>query len=1034
MTHERPAGGLPSLTSPASLIESYRRLAEVFHDVLSEQSLDALLDRVATALAELVPHDSLIVYEADEQRRILTPLLARDPWADKIMGSTTLFGRGITGWAVEHRTPVLTNQAHRDPRVAIVPGTPADEPEALISVPLIARGTVKGALNIYRLGEDATFDEQEFELAQRFGDAAALALDNAQVRARLEREAQTDPLTGLHNHRAYYDRLRAELQRASRVHDTVAVLMFDIDDFKQVNDIYGHGVGDQLLIWLARLVCESVRGSDVVCRLGGEEFGVIMPSCGIGDAVGLARRIGDLLAETPFTPAGKITVSVGIAQGPEHAMNPRELSACAEVAMMTAKAQGKNRTVLFGEGANERPDAPGAGREVQSVAHLKMLRSLSGKLARLNDVHQICEAIASELRMLVDYHSCRVFVREGDDLLPVAYLGDMQVKGGQLAEALTTRVGVGVTGRVAATGKSLLIANALECEFSQPIPGTEAIDESLLAVPLRYGSRVIGVITVSKLGLDQFEEDDLRLLEVLAGHASVALENARLYAAQRREAENAKALLRLADEMANAGTPEAIAEEAAETTARLLGASHVALWLTADDGAPTCAAHVPRDAWMPLPDGLPADAPLERHEPVVGADGSVCARLPVGEGVAGFLCVRFDDRRDPVGEERLRLLASIAYQVSMGLQKARLYLIQAESAEIASSLLEFSHQLAAAQGLDPMLNRVVQLVARILGSTHASVWLEDTRSQDLVLRAGFGYDEAQLAALAAESHPASSADARLGKDEVFVIGPEQLASLPGVPHTQAGRSHAVAPFRIEGGRLGCLVATVDSGVDERRMRLLDGLVHQAKLAIDGATMVESLERTFVSTVEALANALEANDRYTFSHGQWITDTAVMVGQELGLEPPALKRVELGALFHDLGRIGLPSELLGKPGSLTPAERAVIEEHPELGEKILAPIDRLAEVRPIVRACHERWDGHGYPDGRAGETIPIEARIILVCDAFHAMTSDRPYRNRLSADEACRRLREASASQFDPDVVGAFLRLVDSNRLNPRDEL
>jgi diguanylate cyclase (GGDEF)-like protein len=1018
------------LTTPASLVESYRRLAEVFHEVLSEQSLDSLLDRVATALAELVPHDSLVVYEADEERRILTPLLARDPWADKIMGTKMRFGRGITGWAVEHRTPVLTNEAHRDPRVAVVPGTPDDEPEALISVPLIARGAVKGALNIYRLGEDARFGEQEFELAQRFGDAAALALDNAQVRARLEREAQTDPLTGLHNHRAFHERLRAELQRASRAHDTVAVLMFDIDDFKQVNDIYGHGVGDQLLIWLARLARGSVRGSDVVCRLGGEEFGVIMPSCEAGDAVGLARRIADRLAESAFDPAGRISVSVGIAQGPEHAMNPRELSACAEAAMMTAKAQGKNRTVIFGEGANERPGTPAPGRDARSIAHLKMLQSLAGKLARLNDVRDIGDAIASELRMLIDYHSCRVFVREGDDLLPVAYLGDMKVKGGQLAEALTTRVGVGVTGRVAATGESLHIPNALACEFSQLIPGTDAIDESLLSVPLRYGSRVIGAITVSKLGIDQFEEDDLRLLEVLAGHASVALENARLYASQRREAENAKALLRLADEIAGAGTPDEIAQEAAETAARLLSASHAALWLLGDDGGYACAAASPGGTQASLPEGLPG-APTERHEPLVASDGSVCAPLPAGEGVAGFLCVRFEDRRDPVGEERLRLLASIAYQVSMGLQKARLYLTQAESAEIASALLEFSHELATAQGLDEMLDRIVQLVARILGSGRASVWLQDARTLELAVQAGFGYGEAEYAALAAKTYAGEMVDASLGGDEAFMLGPEQLASLPGVPAAQASLSYAIAPFRIEGGRLGCLVATVECDFDERRMRLLDGLAHQAKLAIEGATTVESLERTFVSTVEALANALEANDEYTSSHARWITDRAVTVGRELELDPAALKRVELGALFHDIGKIGIPSEILQKPGALTPAERAVIEEHPELGEKILAPIDRLAEVRPIVRACHERWDGRGYPDGRTGDEIPIEARIILVCDAFHAMTTDRPYRRRLDADEACRRLREASASQFDPEVVGAFMRLVEDDRLAPR---
>jgi transcriptional regulator with GAF, ATPase, and Fis domain len=139
---------LARAAAPEELVESYRRLAEIFHHVLSEQSLDAVLDRLASTLADLVPYDSLIVYAADEPRRLLRPLLARDPWAEKIMRSSTRFGEGITGWAVERREPVLINRTHLDPRTVIVPGTPPDEPEALISVPLIARGAVTGALNI----------------------------------------------------------------------------------------------------------------------------------------------------------------------------------------------------------------------------------------------------------------------------------------------------------------------------------------------------------------------------------------------------------------------------------------------------------------------------------------------------------------------------------------------------------------------------------------------------------------------------------------------------------------------------------------------------------------------------------------------------------------------------------------------------------------------------------------------------------------------------------------------------------------------
>ena len=115
----------------------------------------------------------------------------------------------------------------------------------------------------------------------------------------------------------------------------------------------------------------------------------------------------------------------------------------------------------------------------------------------------------------------------------------------------------------------------------------------------------------------------------------------------------------------------------------------------------------------------------------------------------------------------------------------------------------------------------------------------------------------------------------------------------------------------------------------------------------------------------------------------------------------------------------------KPGPLDDEEREIIERHPELGERILAPIDQLADVRPIVRACHERFDGTGYPDGLRGDEIPLEARIIFACDAFHAMTSNRPYRKALPGDEAFRRLAEAAGSQFDPQIVEVCLRVLEA---------
>ena len=879
----------PDLTgSPEALVQSYRRLAEVFHHVLSEQSLDALLDRIADTLAELMPYEALHMYEADEERRELVPVLARSEYMDEIMRDRPRFGVGITGWAVENRRPVWTNRAHLDPRVTNVPGTPV-EAEALITVPLIARGALKGALNIYRIGDDAAFFEHEFELAKWFGDAAALAIDNAQVKARLEHLAQTDSLTGLYNHRFFHERLRSELTRASRSHDPVAVLMFDLDDFKRVNDVYGHGAGDQLLVQLARVARDTVRGSDVVCRIGGEEFGVIMPSCDAGDALALGARLTESLREMEFEPAGHVTVSIGVSQGPQHAMNPRELIACAEAAMMTAKARGKNQVVLYDDGATERP-SPGSARDVRSIAHLKMLQSLAGKLNRLNDVQQIGGTIATELRLLIDYHNCRVLLRDGEDLRPVTFVGDHDAN--VVADAYSTKIGVGVAGRVAQTGEAMLVPDALHCEFAMKIPGTEELEESLAVVPLRYGARVTGVIVISKLGLNQFDDDDVRLLEVLAGQASVALENARLYEQQRKEAELAK-----------------------------------------------------------------------------------------------------------------------------------------EAAEIANALLEASRELGTAESPEEVLGRSVEVTARVLQTERAMLWIEEEREpHDLVARAAFGY--AYEVDPRGRRFPHDLAHEWLQRGEPFIVDPQDLADVTGVNVAQISR-FVVAPLRLEGNRVGALTATIgERTIDDRQLRLLAGLAHQAKLAIESAEHYESLERTFLSTVAALANALEAKDEYTSSHARWITDMSLLVGKELELDRDALKRLELGALFHDIGKIGIPSEILQKPGPLTDEEFEIVKEHPELGEKILAPIDRLADVRPIVRACHERWDGLGYPDGKSGDDIPVESRIVLVCDAFHAMVTDRPYRMRLPADEAVRRLRESSGTQFDPSAVDAFVRLFEAGDVVP----
>ncbi len=852
-----PNGGVRQADA---LVESYRRLFEVFHHVLSEQSLDTLLDRIADTLDDLVPYDALQIYEADNTRNELIPVLARSEWENEIMRTRPAFGQGITGWAVVNREPVLANKAHLDRRVAFIPGTPA-EPEALVTIPLIARGALKGALNMYRLGESAAFDEDEFELAKWFGDAAALALDNAQVRARLEHQAQTDSLTGLFNHRVFHERLRAELMRASRARDSVALLMFDIDEFKRVNDICTHAVGDQILVGLAELTRSLVRTSDVVCRIGGEEFAVIMPSCDGGDALGLARRLTERLEARPVDAAGEITISVGIAHGPENAGNPRDLVDCAESAMMTAKARGKNRIVVYAGDVGERPGMHDSGRDVRSVAHLKMLQSVAARLNRLNSVKDISEAIVGELRGLIDYHSCRVYLVEGNYVVPVAVKGD-GVTEEQQVQALRIELGTGITGHVAESGRSVLVANAFDCEHALLIPGTERVDESVIAVPLRYGTRITGVVFLSKLGVGQFDENDLRLLEVLAGYAAVSLENARLYESLRLEAAHAKAWLEFADAISDASSPEQIAQEAVKTTAALLECEVVSLWLedplvgdfkclacsgcrdTPLEGA-MCDTRLPRLAGESLMEVVVLAAPPSTRTSWWSSSGGPSsrrwARRPWRRFPRGTAFVGGSSSRRPASaehgltDERLRLLEGLSYRAAMALQKARLDRHREQSLHVANALLVYARALARTCA-DDLEECIVGRAAEMLDARQVSLWLQATPDSDVTAVAARDDDEERRAVVLAATFPTEVAQPFSERPEPFILRPEGYAKLADAAAFGDGGDVAVAPFALDQGRMGFLVAGAPKGetFGELQLKMLAGLADQATLAISGS--------------------------------------------------------------------------------------------------------------------------------------------------------------------------------------------------------
>jgi HD-GYP domain-containing protein (c-di-GMP phosphodiesterase class II) len=185
-----------------------------------------------------------------------------------------------------------------------------------------------------------------------------------------------------------------------------------------------------------------------------------------------------------------------------------------------------------------------------------------------------------------------------------------------------------------------------------------------------------------------------------------------------------------------------------------------------------------------------------------------------------------------------------------------------------------------------------------------------------------------------------------------------------------------------------------------------------------------LSAAYRGTTFLLGDVVEADDAYTGNHSREVVDLVLATCDRMGLEPGERRVAEFTALLHDVGKIRIPSEVINKPGPLTPEERSLINTHTIEGERLLVRVGGLmADVGHLVRHCHERWDGTGYPDGLAGEEIPLIARIVSCCDAYNAMTTDRPYRRALTRDAAVAELLANRGSQFDPDVVDAILALV-----------
>lgn len=667
-------------------------------------------------------------------------------------------------------------------------------------------------------------------------------------------------------------------------------------------------------------------------------------------------------------------------------------------------------------------------RSERRARHMALLNEAGRALTEVMVPDVLLGQILRLARDALSFSHCAVLLldEETGDLVVRAAIGYGEIVGKRVPR------GQGVSAEVVETGRALLVPDVLR--DSRYVPGVAGGRTEIVA-PIVIDGRVVGTLDAESPEVSAYGQDELDLLAAFAAQAGAALRNARLLDRLEQRSARLSIVHRLSQAMSTVLDPDQVLEEILRLARGALAFSRSAVALLDPDGK-----HLVVRAALGYGDIVGKRIPLEgsisgatvrsgepRLVPDVRADsryvegsrGARCemvAPLRVRGEVIGILDAE-SEKVSAFSTTDLELLSVFAVHAATAIHNARLFrrLEDANSA-LRANLVEMER-----------LNQEVEASARQIRETNRQLerqvrQLKTLHEAGQAMTASLDLDSTLEAILTMTREIIS---ASMGTIKLLDEETQEMRVRASAGTGRSDEARIDLPLRVGDRVIGVFELASGRSLGEEEQRLLETLASQAAVAIENARLFEDTQRTYYETLRSLASALEARDAYTRGHSERVARLSLKVAERLGIPEQDRRDIYSAALLHDIGKIGVRDDILLKPAALSDDELAVIRSHPELGDAILGPLKFLGRVSGMVKHHHERWDGTGYPDGLRGEEIPLTSRIVAVADAFDALTSDRPYRDRRTREQALEEIERGAGGQFDPEAVRALLSIVES---------